>query len=78
MTLGFSEVDPMQITLLQSEPLNPDTFTRVQAELYNYLLQHRGTTISLKELTQQMHCRSPQPILKRLEHLEEKGMIVTQ
>lgn len=68
----------MQIRLLQSDPLNPDTMTRVQAELYNFLLQHRGTTITLKALTQQMNCRSHLPILKRLEHLEAKGMIALQ
>lgn len=71
----------MQITLLRHEPLN-DQHLFGQAELFNHLLQQLQSGItqaSLKQLVTDLRCKSPAPILSRLKHLEERGLIhVTQ
>lgn len=63
----------MQITLLSREPLN-DQHLFGQAELFNYLLTQPSVT--MRQMVEAMRCKSPLPIISRLKHLEERGLIL--
>lgn len=69
----------MKITLLQTEPLptNGGRITKAQAELYNYMLQrlHHDCFPTLQECINAMRAKSPLPIIRRLQGLEQNGLV---
>lgn len=65
----------MQITFLKREPIeNPALGQDGQAELFNYLLTQ--SSVTMRQMVEAMRCKSPAPIISRLKHLEERGLIL--
>ena len=66
-----------RINLLSPEPLDFSQYPEAQVQLYNFLLQRFSEVkrISLREMMDAMNCTRPEPIKKRLEHLQERGLI---